>query len=250
MALRFAILVQWSYNLRLMERQPLTRDQVAAAERREEINHPVISLLEEHKTALVGLRQELVAIKDSQEAQRYIAQTHGFLADSLEQLDNFTLQPLELVAIWSKAMELMDYYQRHAFGRILATAYAIQTFEESKWQGLTRHFLETRQFPDDIAVDRNGLEQVVGKFDEISESMEELDFYVNGVEGSGVSLAAELAKKSSDGDTEARVKLDELIKHHKEYTTPTLNEIHENLGNGMVPVRMRILLILEDTSAS
>lgn len=228
----------------------MSKEQVATAERREGITHPVISLLEKHETTLVGLREELKGIKDSQEAQSYIAQTHGFLADSLEQLDALTLQPLELVAIWSRAMEFMDYYQRHAFGYALAIAYAIQGFEEPKWQGLTRHLSETHKFSDNIAVDREGLEQMVVKFDEISESMEELDFYVNGVEGSGVALAAELAKKSAEGDAEAGRKLDELIKHHKEYTTPTLAEIHENLGNGMVPVRMRISLILQGISAN
>ena len=86
-----------------MERQPLTKDQVAAAECREEIAHPVISLLETHADILVGFREDLKEIKDSQKAQSYIADTHGFLADLLEQLDAFTLQPLELVAIWSKA---------------------------------------------------------------------------------------------------------------------------------------------------
>ncbi|OGD82793.1 hypothetical protein A3A54_02050 [Candidatus Curtissbacteria bacterium RIFCSPLOWO2_01_FULL_39_62] len=233
-----------------MERQPLTKDQVVAAERREEMAHPVISLLETHAYTLVGFREELKEIKDTQRAQSYIADTHGFLADSLEQLDSFTLQPLELVAIWSKAMEVMDYYQRHAFGEILAVAYAVQSFEEPKWQGLTRYLLETHQFPDDISADRNGLGQMVSKFDEISESMGELDFYVNGVEGSGVSLAAELAKKSGEGDADAGRKLEELIKHHKEHTTPTLAEIHENLSNGMVSVRMRIALILEGTSVN
>ena len=222
-----------------MEQSTLTKEQVERATRREGIQHPAITVLEYHSPRISQLRG-YSAIKDNQEQQHYISRNYGFIGDALEEAGDFSLLPLDLVAIWSKAMEVWpdNRYPRYRFAGMLAAAYGIQ--RRSDLKGLGRFYLETARLPDGLVRDKSGLVHISTRLDHIFAGLGELEFYVSGVKGSSMELAFQLAGKARDGDEEARKQLDQLIARDKEYSTPVLKELHENFGNGAVPLVMTI----------
>ncbi|MEX1052707.1 MAG: hypothetical protein WEC80_02570 [Patescibacteria group bacterium] len=215
------------------ERNPLTPEAVSLAESRVGVIHPVISVIDNNLPTILKLTEGYNLITDNQEQQRYIAEHYGFFADSIIEALPFTLEPTDLISIWSRAIEVFSGYHRYALVGMISSAYAIQGLENPEWKKLPRHLLEIGELPNEILHDSFGLLHVRKKVKEITESLDELDFYVYGMKGSTLEYAVQLAKREKEGDTTARVKLDRLTTHEKKSTTPTLREIHENFGNGL-----------------
>ena len=222
-----------------MEQSSLTKEQIERATKREGVQHPVVSVLEYHEPRIAQLKG-YSTLTSNQEQQDYIRKNYGFLGDALEEAGGFSLGPLDLVAVWSKALEIWsdNRYPRYRLAGMLATAYGIQGRPDLK--GLVRHYLETSKLLERIVRDKSGLILVRNRLDDIHTSLDELEFYVSGVKGSSMELAFQLAGKARDGDEEARKQLNQLIARDKEYLTPVLKELHENFGNGMVPFGLTI----------
>lgn len=233
-----------------VERPMLTPEQYARAERRDGINHPVIAVLDQHLPTITRLEQDYSAIANNQEQFRYIAQNYGFLADAIVETGPYTLQPEDLIAIWSRAREVFSQsrYQRYALAGMVSSAYAIQGLENLEWRKFPRHYLETGELPEGVVKDRDGLLHVGTRLDEIGDSLDELNRYVFGTKESGMILAANLAKRSRDGDPDAARQLEELIALEKTRQTPLLRDIHEQFGNGYVPLRFPIEDVLRSTA--
>lgn len=211
--------------------QVLTREDIERASRREGVSHPVVSVLEYNEPRIAEIHAEYSGIVDGSDRHKYLARNFGFLGDALEEAGDFSLDPLDLVAIWSKAMEI---WPRHAYPRyrlacLLSASYGIQ--DRPNLKGLSRYHLETSRLPIELVRDKTELLHIRDRVQEIGKSLGDLDIYVSG----GVSLqrASELAMKRRDGDEEAGRQLDQLIAHQKEHQIPLLSELHENFGNGM-----------------
>ena len=228
-----------------VERPLLTKDQVAQAESRIGFTHPVLTVIEYNLPAIVQLAKGYSQIIDNQEQQRYIRRQYGFLADAIVEVGSYTLEPTDLIAIWSRAREVFSGYHRYALAGMVSSAFAVQGAENPEWRKFPRHYLETSQLPEGVARDQNGLLDVCSKLNHIRESLGEISFYVNGTRESAMSHAFELAKRGSNGDKEAEQELETLIAHQKAHTTPTLAEIYENFGNGFTPLYFPIQRALE-----
>lgn len=224
------------------ERPILTPEQYARAERRDDISHPVITVLDHHLPTLIRINQGYSAITGNQEQFAYISQNYGFLADALTEAGAYTLEPEDLIAIWSRAREIFPQsrYQRYALAGMVSSVYAIQGVENPEWRRFPRHYLETSELPEGVTRDRNGLVHVSSRLDDVGDSLDELNRYVFGTKESGMEIAANLAKKLRDGDPDADRQLQELIALEKTRQTPLLGDIHENFGNGYVPLRFPI----------
>lgn len=227
------------------ERPLLTRDQVAWAESRVGLTHPVLTVIENHLPATVPLTEGYSQITDTQEQQRYIREHYGFLADAIVEAGPYTLEPIDLIVIWSRAREVFSGYHRYALAGMVSSAFAVQGAESPEWKKFPRHYLETSNLPKGVVRDRGGLVYVSSKLNHIRESLGEISFYINGTREPNRSHIFELAKRSSNGDKEAEQELEILIAYSKAHTTPTLAEIHENFGNGFTPLYFPIQRALE-----
>src|SRR3989338_9739207 len=219
-----------------VERPLLTKDQVAQAESRIGFTHPVLTVIEYNLPDIVQLAKGYSQIIDNQEQQRYIRRQYGFLADAIVEVGSYTMEPTDIIAIWSRAREVFSGYHRYALAGMVASAYAIQGLDNPDWKRFPRHYLETSELPTEVLGDREGLENVMRRLDEIGESLDELNVYVYGTKESGMEMGAKLGARMRDGDTEAEAELEKLIAMEKERKTPILGEIHENFGNGFTPL--------------
>lgn len=218
------------------ENPSFNRDQISRAEQRIGISHPVINTIDLCLPLVTHLNHEYDGIDNNQAQQRFILANYGFLADALVAAGHYTLKPLEIVAIWSRALEVFSGYQKYAFGGIVSSAYAIQGLKNPEWQKVPRRLLETGRLPQALNKDRDGLLHIKGRLDEIDASLRELDFYTYGTREAGTDLAARLSMRIRGGDLDAKEELDRLISHYNEHKTNVLSHIHENVGTGLIPV--------------
>lgn len=230
------------------ERPVMTPDQYARAESRQGVVHPLLTVFDNQLPAIERYRQGRVKT-DGQAAQRYVADNLGFLADAVAEAEPFTLEPEELVAVWSRAMELFpdSLYSRYALAGIVSSAYATQGLENPAWRQLPRRYLETGELPEGVAGDRQGLSHVVAKFGDVDDSLDELNRYVYGSRDSGTMLARDLVMRERAGDVEAGRLMDELIEKEQARKTPLLSEIGENFGNGFSPLRSTVKEAMDGT---
>lgn len=155
-----------------MAQPPLTRAEVERAANREGVQHPVISVLEYHSPRLSELSEPYRRIADTQEAQRYSDGNLGFLADAIEEAGDFSLNPLDLVAIWSKAMDLpLGGYFRYDLAGMISAAYGIRGIQTSGWDGFPRYFSERGRLPKSVAKDRSGLLYVHERLETIGNNL-------------------------------------------------------------------------------
>ena len=129
------------------ERSVLTQEQVAQAEKRIGITHPVISTLRAQRPRILELNEERFKLSNAQEDNAFVANNFGFLADAIEAVGDFSLEPLDIVAIWGEADEMRIH--GYALVMMVSSTYAIQGLENPVWKGLPRHLLETGTLPEE-----------------------------------------------------------------------------------------------------
>lgn len=228
------------------ERPILTAEQVATAENRRGVIHPVLAVIDHHLPTIARLHEGYAQITNNQEQQRFVSANYGFFADALVETGPYSLEPSELIVIWSRAREVFSGYHRYSLAGMVSSAYAIQGAKNPEWRKFPRHYLETHELPEGVARDKSGLLHVQSRLDQVGESLEDISFYVYGTRKSAMSHAFQLAKRESEGDEEAKKELESLIAHEKAHKTPTLGELHENFGNGYVPLYFPIRDALEE----
>lgn len=222
-----------------MEQPTLTKEQIERAIAREGVYHPVISVMDSHADEISRFNQTYRAIENTQERERWGRSNLGFLADAIEKAGDFSMEPLDIVAIWSKTDEV-GLRNGYALAGMVSTAYCIQGVPTPGWTGLPRYYSENGDLPEGVMGDKTGLLYVNGRLSEINRSLDELDFYVYGTREEPMQLTAELAKKEMDGDQEAATRLDQFIAYHKEHGNPILGRIHENFPNGLISLRLSL----------
>ena len=207
----------------------ITKDQIAKAESRVGFTHPLLSVLESQAPQIADLLRKGRGISGNQEYQAYLSENMGFLADAIEEAGNFSLEPLELVSLWSRVIELFDSrYARYALSDMIVLSYAIYGLENLVWKGFPRYFLENSRLPPEVLADKEGLRHVRNRIGEISESREQLHIYLYGGKDLGPQRAADLAIEAQKGDEKANEQLRRLIAHDKEHSTSILREFGEN----------------------
>jgi hypothetical protein len=215
-----------------MERnRPLTRKDVARAEKREGPVHPFVSLLDRLTPKLTSFRAQLEQIPNAVERRKFISEHLGFLADEAEQLDDFEVTPQALIQIWSKTMEVfpgdeaMHNYPRYAVAEIVLASYATKGLVKS-WQGFPRFFLQNHVLPE-WAENYPDLDIFELRVLRIWESVREIDNFGRKADMARVS---KLAKEVKEGDPTAQARLQELLEHEKARANPLLDTLGENIG--------------------
>lgn len=233
-----------------LEQSPLTKDDINRAEQRVGVSHPILDVFEQNLPRLKDLHEKCALIPDNQDQQAFIKENYGFLADAVVEAGDYSLEPLELVAIWAGVGEIFDthrpgdVYHKYAIAGIVTTAYAIRGLQNPDFKNLPRYIVERDELPDEITSDLESMRHVRARLDIVDKNIEDLDFYINGTRKPGGEIVFNLAKKAHAGDKEAKKQLDEILAGSKERSTPTLQSIHENFGNGTYFIRYTLYKLL------
>src|SRR3990167_3702384 len=207
-----------------IERTPLTSFQVKSAEKRIGIYHPIIRILETHEDELKKLYNSSLEAQETTDQQEFARVHLGFLADKIVGIDRFTLEPLEIIGIWSKVVEIFpaSSYLRRSVASIITTTYMIQR-EDPSLSGFPKYYMENWQISPEILSDRDLVGRMQKRLGEINTSIEDIHSYIHDVKDP-LQLGMKLQRRVQEEDTEAQVELDELKRIHIERTTPVLAE--------------------------
>jgi len=225
------------------ERSVLTQEQVAQAEKRIGITHPVISTLRAQRPRILELNEERFKLSNAQEDNAFVANNFGFLADAIEAVGDFSLEPLDIVAIWGEADEMRIH--GYALVMMVSSTYAIQGLENPVWKGLPRHLLETGTLPEEGRSNQSDLLHIKTRLQQVGESVDELGLYMYGGKDPMV-LAIELARRIKEGDEDAKREHEELTAYQAEHKTPILGKIRENFGNKLSYLATEVEMALSD----
>lgn len=148
--------------------EPLfTGEDIARAERREGFSHRVIDVIDANSSKITQLIRETLGITDYEALQGSIRSSYGFLADDFGEAGSYSLEPLELVAIWSRVSEIFPLspkfpmvYYRYPLAQIISSAHIIQGAENPGWKKLPRLYLEAGSLPAEVMEDSAGLTYV------------------------------------------------------------------------------------------
>lgn len=138
--------------------QPLTLERIEAFRRGEEaIRHPLVGVLQQNAPRTHSLA------------------SMGFLIPAIDSAGDFSLGPLDIVAVWSKAMELFpSVYQRYRFAHMIVDTYVTKGIGKPQWREFPRRYFETKEFPEDLGQDRGGLLFIKDKLWNLVESLRAL----------------------------------------------------------------------------
>lgn len=218
----------------------LTQAAVNQAEARIGISHPVIAVLDQYSPQLIQLQQGYSSLTDVEEQQRFVRENYGFLAVAIVEAGPFTLRAEDIVAIWSRAIEVFRLPpikdQRYALAGMVTAAYCIQGAASPEWKSYPRRVVEGRGIPEWIMTDSQVLVPVRRRLEEVGKSLHEIDFYLYGTEEPAQELAANLYLKGREGDKEAETAYNTLNDYFKAHRTPVLEEIGENFRNGLMSI--------------
>lgn len=218
------------------ERATLTPQQIALAESRVDFTHPLITALDNNLPQINIVLAGSAAITDASDYQRYDKQNYGFLADAFASAGPFTLEPLEIVSIWSRVGKIAPNSRlpRYELARMMINAYAIQGTSHKGWQSFPRHFLETNELPAEVLEDKVGIKHVTSRMLQVHQSLMDLDAYAYGDRDSGPEATAKLALRIQEGDKNAQEEYEKLLEYYKAHRNELLEIIHENFGNAFV----------------
>lgn len=159
-----------------VERRSLSVGRVQSLERGEMFTHPIISLLERLSPQIDMVKQQF-SDEFAEGEQLFIQKHYGFLADAVEELEDFDLDTMDMVGIWAKATKVFSLYERYAFARILIDVYSMQGIDNSAWRGFPRRHIEGQRFPEADLLDTEGLLHIRKRHEDIWEYVAEIDEY-------------------------------------------------------------------------
>lgn len=217
-----------------LEALGLSKEQVDRAERREGINHKIIEVLESNRNKLVEIDKGLEGVKVTGDARVFIGERLGFLAEEFEKVAPFTLELLEIVAIWSELTEIVSHESlRDDVAFLLQLSYAIQGLDDPQWKDLPRYFLETSELPPNVLNCGGGLSHVREKAAKLEQVVEGLNKYMwgSGEHITELMFDAALAGTNPDAAREAKHRYEEARAHGDIYATPLLLKIIKEFCN-------------------
>ena len=225
--------------MRSMIGAEFTRDDVLRAEARIGVTHPVLVVLDREGSRISAVTQLAIALPVNQDSSRYIRNNSGFLLDAIEDAAPFSLNPLEMVAIWSRNSEFRRH--RYLMATALSIGYAIQgVTRPDVWRRLPRRFVEGGGLPSEVITDREGLSYVRKRFEEIETNLDILSQAVYGTSEPHVVLGLKLGKRMREGDSSAEQEYDALKALIEERKIPLLDDLIEAFGNGMSPIKLAV----------
>ncbi len=193
----------------------LTIHDIETAEQDATFSHPVLDVLESHKDRILSIQQQCKPIIDTDQEQSFLEQNFGFLAKSITDIDDFSLTPKELVSLWSRdIIKDMSRYQKYTLARIIAASYSVQGLENAKW----------KQFPVKATEEFQQAHIFLLESPDIFEAGEHMNERMD-------DLTKNVQTLSKTGHT--------IYPPHK-WKDTTINEITENFGNAILPLRMLI----------
>lgn len=139
--------------------QPLTLERIEAFRRGEEaIRHPLVGVLQQNAPRIHSLAAHYKTIQGNKLGEAYLDASMGSLIPAIDSVGDFPLGSLDIVAVWSKAMELFpSLYQRYRLAHMIVSTYVTRGIGKPQWGGFPRRYFETKVFPEDLGQDREGL---------------------------------------------------------------------------------------------
>lgn len=206
----------------------LTREQIEAAKK--DITHPVVQVFLGMQDEIKEFNLTYRKIQGNVEAQRYISSNIEPFARRLNQLEEFTLEPLDLVSIWSRiSQDFEGAYMGYTLAAVIPTTYGINGIDSKKWKEIVPFVAKNRKFPKEFLIDEPNQIKFWTRLKNVGKSLDELDYYSYGTREDCMDLANKAYKQ---GDNEAEKKFEEIIAWQKEHKDEVLGKIHENFGNG------------------
>lgn len=146
-------------------------------------SHPVVTVLQQESPQIQTLMNRVERMH-SAEGTRFIARNLGFLADAIRRIGEFTLEPLDLVAIGVQLDRLPHSRSSHVdtptsyVTHIMGTTYAIHGISNPGWADLPKYYLENLDNRDKLSPavlnDRAGLLQAQQRNNNIGTSLDRL----------------------------------------------------------------------------
>lgn len=206
----------------------LTREQIESA--KQDVSHPVVQLLLNEQDWIARFRS-LWAEAES-DKQKFIHQEIGNgLALRLNELDDFSMAPLDIVSIWAQVCkDFPSVYMRYDLSSTISATYATRGIASPDWKGVVQSIARENELPETLLRDRKNQLYFWRRIREIGTNLDELSFYSYGTREN----FADLSKKAyKEGDKEAEKRFEKLSAWYDEHKDTILSQIHENFGNGL-----------------
>ncbi|MDQ5929356.1 MAG: hypothetical protein QG594_1135 [Bacteroidota bacterium] len=193
----------------------LTIHDIETAEQDATFSHPVLDVLESYKDKILSIQQQCKPIMDTDQEQTFLGEQFGFLAKAMVEADEFSLTPQELISLWSRdIIKDMSRYQKYTLARIIAASYSVQGIENSQW----------KQFPVKVTEAFEQAHVFLLESPDIFEVGEHLNERINSLNET-VKIVSKSGHAAYPPD---------------KWRDTTINEITENFGNAILPLRMLI----------
>lgn len=215
--------------MRLERLEELSKDKVDRAERREGINHKIIDVLEASRDKLIEIDKGLDGVSATGDARAFIGKRLGFLAEEFGKVAPFTLELLEIVAIWSKLTEIVSHESlRDDVAFLLELSYAVQGLDDPLWKDLPKYFLETSELPANVINRASELSYVRERAGELEQKlMRGLYKYMWGSDKHIMELGFDIIRPGAGPKNveEAKRRYEEACARAVEHKTPLLLKV-------------------------
>ncbi len=158
----------------------LSKEAVQKALRREDTSHPLVDLLECHEDRIIALNEELPA-ESKYDIQSQVAKTKwGFLIKAVDQVGDYELEPLDIISVWSKTMEVLPDYQylRYRLAEIFSGFYAVQNLDQ-RYRNIPSYVFRTGSLPANAQTNLRIINHLDGRLRTIQRSVASIHKYIN-----------------------------------------------------------------------
>lgn len=211
----------------------LTREQIDVA-KRDRLHVAIRALDDIGPRHWETLRDRLANTKGGNKEKQRLS--GDFIIPFAETLEGqaFTLQPLEIVSIGAKAMELFPghAYPRYSLATSIAFVFGAAAIDSEKWRHLFKgHEQNQDRYLQHLAFREEENAAIFrAQLAVIFESLAELDYYTYGTRENVFELAKRAVRSE---DPEAEREMERVEVWQREHREDVLSEIHENWGNGV-----------------
>lgn len=222
----------------MTERLQLTRDQVVQAETRTGAPHPVVAVIDSYIPRIQLWNATCNALGNANKIDQYIKYHFCSLADAFVKAGPYTLNPVDIIQIWSKIEEITPY-GHYTFAEMISAAYAIQGLDNPAWKRFPRYYVEhiESKLPKELVHDETGLTHVRQRLAQVAESISAIESFENSDHGAMSREANEIARKTKSPKTLVEREVIEFARLRKKRSyLDLLHHIGERFGNGLDPL--------------
>lgn len=216
-----------------MQEPMLTKEQIEAAKL--DVSHPVVQALISMRDYTENFKKGYLQVKDdNKSAHEFIKQNISPLVEKINGLDNFSLNPSDIISIWSQVNKSFSgLYIKYDLANIIPARYGVIGINSLMWGDFIINESKSKgrvtELPEYLMSDKENMHYFYKRLGDVSKSLDEIDLYRNGTKESVTNLAKKAFK---DGDEEAEKRYNDYAIWNKEHDNTFLSEIHENFGNG------------------